>query len=447
MNYTMTELLFFLLFYSFAGWCIEVAYMAIRTGTFCNRGFFSLPLCLSYGITMDLLLLLLPTMRGHYILQLAACTIITSAAAQLASEISVRLTGASLWDQELLSPFSGKLHGLLFGFLQSFLLSGTAVILILLIQPLLYIGLHMVPRLLLYIVTYTLLAFLAADFAAIHYAIKRTPVPERMQNLTEGLQERKLDFGSRLTAHIWRRLKKAYPKLQPAEGKLQNGQTGQSAGVFAKGICLDKLLWVFFISALGGDLIETLYVHLTAGIWMSRSSVLYGTFSIVWGIGAALLTLLLHRLADREDRYIFLGGFFLGGTYEYLCSVFTEVFFGTTFWDYSNMPFNIGGRTNLLFCLFWGILSLVWLKLCYPPLSRLIERLPLMAGKILTWLCVILMTCDMLISAFAMVRYVKRADGVPAETRIDGFLDYQYPDELIEFVWPNLRITADSVSD
>ena len=49
MEYTIYELLFFLFFYSLLGWCVEVAYMAVRTGRFCNRGFFNMPLSLSYG--------------------------------------------------------------------------------------------------------------------------------------------------------------------------------------------------------------------------------------------------------------------------------------------------------------------------------------------------------------------------------------------------------------
>ena len=32
----------------------------------------------------------------------------------------------------------------------------------------------------------------------------------------------------------------------------------------------------------------------------------------------------------------------------------------------SHMPFNINGRINLLFCFFWGVLAIVWLKLLYP---------------------------------------------------------------------------------
>ena len=59
--------------------------------------------------------------------------------------------------------------------------------------------------------------------------------------------------------------------------------------------------------------------------------------------------------------------------------------FGQVFWDYSDMPLNIGGRTNVLFMFFWGLLSVVWIKILYPALSKVIERIPRLTGTILTW--------------------------------------------------------------
>lgn len=432
MEYSMYELLFFLFCYSFLGWCMEVAYMAVRTGRFCNRGVFNLPLCLSYGITMDLLIVVIPTLEGAYGFQFVAFVVIVSAGAQLADEVSVRMTGRRMWENEAHSIYSGRKLGIVY----TLTMSAAALVVLLLIHPVLYLGYQMLPALLRKLFLLVLLGLLLADGIVTLYTIRRRPLLARMQAVSEELQERKVNFGDWLSARIWRRLTKAYPNLAPADREEDSGY------VFAKGLCLDKIIWVFFISALGGDLIETVYVKLTADIWMSRSSVLYGTFSIVWGVGAALLTVLLHGLSRKEDRYVFLGGFFLGGTYEYLCSVFTEVFFGTTFWDYSDMPFNIGGRTNLLFCLFWGILALVWVKLCYPPLARWIEKIPPVTGKILTWVCVALMACDILISALAMIRYVERAEGLPADNKVEEFVDQQYPDELIEWTWPNLEIQS-----
>ena len=52
----------------------------------------------------------------------------------------------------------------------------------------------------------------------------------------------------------------------------------------------------------------------------------------------------------------------------------------------------------------------------------------------------VLMTCDILISAMAMVRYVERSEGIPAGNRVEEFVDEQYPDGMIEWTWPNLRI-------
>lgn len=443
MEYTIYELLFFLFCYSFLGWCMEVAYMAVRTGRFCNRGFFNLPLCLSYGSAMDLLLLVLPTLKGAYLLQMIVCMVVTSACAQMADEISVRLTGKRLWENEGHSVYSGKFMG----FVYALFLSGAAVIVLLLVHPVLFLLCNMIPSLVLKIAVFAVLILLVMDMITILYTVKKRPLMEEVQNISEELGEQKKNLGGWLAARIWGRLIKAYPNLKPLDGRMADGAVsegqadgGQERYVFAKGICLDKIIWVFFISALLGDLIETFYVRLVGGVWMSRSSVLYGTFSIVWGAGAALLTLLLHRLADKEDRYIFLGGFFLGGTYEYMCSVFTEVFFGTTFWDYSEMRFNIGGRTNLLFCFFWGILSLAWVKICYPRISRWIEKIPPVTGKILTWVCVALMVCDMLVSAMAMIRYVERSEGIPAGNAVEAFVDEQYPDGFIEWTWPNLRI-------
>lgn len=430
MEYSVYELLFFLICYAFLGWCMEVVYMAVRTGKFCNRGFFNMPLCLSYGITMDLLILVIPSLNGAYVLQFTAFMVIVSAGAQLADDMSVRVTGKKLWKNEEHSIYAGRKLGIVY----TLAMSAAALTVLLLIHPLLYVCAQMLPDFLLKILVLTILILLAADLLVMVYTVRKRPLLQGMQDLSEELKEQKRTIGGWLAAHVWRRLSKAYPNLKPADAEEKSGY------VFARGLCLDKIIWVFFISALGGDLIETVYVKLTANIWMSRSSVLYGSFSIVWGVGAALLTVLLHGFSDKEDRFIFLGGFFLGGTYEYLCSVFTEVFFGTVFWDYSDMPFNIGGRTNLLFCIFWGILALVWVKICYPPISRWIEKIPPVTGKILTWVCVVLMTCDVLISAMAMIRYVERTEGMPAGNRVEQFVDEQYPDEMIEWVWPNLKI-------
>ena len=171
---------------------------------------------------------------------------------------------------------------------------------------------------------------------------------------------------------------------------------------------------------------------------MSRSSLIYGAFSVVWGLGAVMFTAVLYKYKDRSDRYVFLAGTILGGAYEYVCSVFTELAFGTVFWDYSHIPFNLGGRINLLYCFFWGIAAVVWIKGIYPRLSGLIERIPPKIGRVGTWVLVVFMVCNMALSALALARYTQRqtVPDAPA-TPLADFLDRHYPDERIERVYPN----------
>lgn len=173
---------------------------------------------------------------------------------------------------------------------------------------------------------------------------------------------------------------------------------------------------------------------------MSRSSLLYGTFSIVWGLGGAIITGVLYSFRNKNDRYIFIGGFFMGGVYEYSCSVFTEVVFGTKFWDYSHIPFNINGRVNLLFCFFWGIAAIVWIKLLYPIMSKVIEKIPALTGKLLTWLLIIIMLLDIGISGLALSRYSQRKNGIEAGNSIEEFLDKTYNDRFIEKIYPNMTM-------
>ena len=122
----------------------------------------------------------------------------------------------------------------------------------------------------------------------------------------------------------------------------------------ATGVRPYELIYLFFSSAFLGDCFETVFVWLTTGVLMSRSSLLYAPLSLVWGLGAVLATLTLYPLASRSAALLFTCGAVLGGGFEYLTSLALELTLHRVFWDYSRIPFNLAGRTNLLYSLFWG---------------------------------------------------------------------------------------------
>ena len=307
-------------------------------------------------------------------------------------------------------------------------------------NPLLVTLTNWIPQSVGRIIVIAVLILLAADFAGSGAALLQlngslkepSEVSRRWRAVSNALD-------NAVTRYIQRRMARAYPSLDKERLKRERHKEKVRAQVFAQGCGFYKLTWIFVIAALLGDLFETVFCRFSMGEWQSRSSLLYGPFSIVWGFGAVLLTVLLYRYRDRRDGFLFLFGTVLGGAYEYGCSVLSELMFGTVFWDYSHIPFNLGGRINLLYCFFWGIATVVWIKVLYPRMSNLIERLPMKAGKILTWLLVVFMVLNMAVSALAFGRYVERSMDVPAQNSVARFLDDHYPDERIERVYPSAK--------
>ena len=211
---------------------------------------------------------------------------------------------------------------------------------------------------------------------------------------------------------------------------------------FAHGFNFYKVFWVFFIGCFLGVMLETVFVWITSGSYMNRTGLVYGPFNLVYGIGAVLMTVCLRPLQKQRDLWIFLGGALLGGAYEYTCSWLQEQVLGTVSWDYSEMPFNLGGRVNLLYCLFWGILALLWVKDIYPRLSNWIEmHVPKNIGVILTWILVVFMLVNTGMSALATFRMSQRYENVPATNAVWQFFDERFPDERLERIYPSMQHT------
>ena len=426
--HSLYELGLYLLVYSFLGWAAEAGYYAVTRRKFCNRGVVALPLVLSYGFTFVLLILVLPSLTGHHALSFLAVMVVSAVVERIGDHFFQRVGPKIKWNQERSRLLSGTGKGLL----SSALVAGVYYLTYLIIHPVLMAGVLLVPELVWQIVTAISFALIGLDLAAVFYAV-RTGDASRYDQRLAGSGQGKL--AAHIYSAVWKRLQKAYPGMQ------RTGGSEQGAYTFAKGLCWDKLVWVFLISALLGDIIETFWCGLVDGQWMNRSSVLYGPFSFVWGLGAVVLTVTLQGLAEKSDRYVFAAGFIVGGAYEYICSVFTELVFGTVFWDYSDMPLNIGGRTNVLFCFFWGVLAVLWIKVIYPPMSKGIESVPPLAGKVLTWVVVFVMGCNAFLTSAAMLRYSARPDYPEPANRLEEFIDRQYDDESMEKRWPNMIVT------
>lgn len=440
MEYTGNELLWLFLIYSFVGWCAEVSMAAMKRKRLIFKGYLNGPFCLIYGFGAVAFVLFLPELRGNLFFLFLGGMIISSFLEYVTGAVLEKVFHRKWWD------YSDKKYHLNGHVCLEFSVAWgiCAVVMMKFTNPLILFLVGLIPPMVGKILIWTLTGLIVIDGISVSSALLQMHHKlGRMDQISEDLQKLSDSLGNALTRRIQHRIMKAYPnisveKLVERQGEERKGKSQ----VFAEGCGFYKLTCLFFIGAFLGDLVETVFCYATTGVLMSRSSVIYGPFSIVWGLGCMLLTALLYQYRDKSDRYIFLAGTVLGGAYEYICSVFTELVFGTVFWDYSAIPFNLGGRINLLYCFFWGIAAVVWLKMVYPLFSRWIERWPKKPATIATNIMVVLMIVNMVISGLALARYTERKTTTPSKSAAGVFLDRHYPDTLIERVYPNAKIVS-----
>ena len=436
MTYSLSQLAWFFLIYSILGWCISVAFCAIKKHSFVNPGFLNLPVSPIYGIGAVLSTVFLSELTHRPLFFILGSCVLSGILVITTGVALERMLHRRWWD---FSDHKFHFHGYIS--LPLLLVLGVgAWLCVSFLNPLLALVLGDLPPLLSRILVLVGLGLVALDLAlSLGITVQMGVRIRRLEQLSRDFQELTALFGHAITRRVQTRMLHAFPNLEQAAPSQKPKPT-----VFAQGCSPTKLIWIFFIAALLGDIIETLFCRATMGIWMSRSSLIYGPFSIVWGLGAVMFTALLYRYKDKSEGYLFLAGTIVGGVYEYVCSVFTELVFGTVFWDYSHIPFNLAGRINLLYCFFWGIAAAVWMKVLYPRLSRLIERIPMKAGKVLTWVIVVFMVFNMAISALALGRYQQRQSAPDAPTNgFTEFLDHYYPDERIHQVYHNMKQVTD----
>ena len=419
MSYNPAQQTLFLLIYGFLAWAAEVVFFAVKEKKFVNRGLLSMPIDFSIGLVFANLAVVLPTMgrnyAGMYLIAFANLIIVRA----VTSFFTGRITKNAKWMEK--APGGTRRSVAL-----NLLTAAVILLLYLLLQPALMVLAAVIPGGVLRAIAIAVWVLLAVDLITSIAAMRKG-----RDGFLEKMEKEQSDrLSSRIARFVWRRLERAYPGI--------SDETKRGEIVFAKGMSLDKIVWVFLISALLGDIIETFYCRLVGGVWMSRSSVIFGPFSFVWGIGAVLLTVSLMRLKDKNDRWVLLAGGILGGAFEYMCSVFTEIVFGKVFWDYSDMPLNIGGRTNVLFMFFWGILGLVWVKIAYPPLDKFIEKFPPVAAKVCTWVIISLMALNGLLTGAVMMRYNERQVDPQPSNILEQFIDATYDDEVVEHRWQNM---------
>lgn len=229
------------------------------------------------------------------------------------------------------------------------------------------------------------------------------------------------------------------------------------------GISIWRILAYFIIYSVAGYVIETVYGMVTKGVWESRQSFLYGPFCGIYGLGAVVMIVCLHKISKKFNA-LFLGGFIVGSIVEYIVSFVGEMLLGLKWWDYSNMPLNINGRICVYYSIFWGFLGIYLIASLNPKIDKIIDwtksKFKTYKGlkTFVTTVCILLLI-DCISTAFSLEFFLVRMivkydlnvenrdiiqqqyDKIYNNEKLSNFIYKFWGDKKMIRTFPNIKIT------
>ena len=153
---------------------------------------------------------------------------------------------------------------------------------------------------------------------------------------------------------------------------------------------LNRYLVAYFVFSVLGWIWESIYCTVKERKWQNRGF-LYGPLCPIYGFGS-IVALLVYDLISFGIIHqlswwmILIIGFFFSMVLEYPTSYILEKLFHARWWDYSDLPLNINGRTCVITSLGFGIGAIIIMNYLIPSYEQALVIIP---ASIIAISCVI----------------------------------------------------------
>ena len=137
---------------------------------------------------------------------------------------------------------------------------------------------------------------------------------------------------------------------------------------------LIKYILLFFFYSAGGWLLESIYCSIGEKRIVNRGF-LTGPLCPIYGTAALVMTILIYNPFKDRPLIIFILGIILCDIVEYFTSYIMEKLFSARWWDYTYEFLNIKGRICLKHTLYWGIISVAFVRVLHPAVENLYAKI------------------------------------------------------------------------
>lgn len=168
------------------------------------------------------------------------------------------------------------------------------------------------------------------------------------------------------------------------------------------------LIFYFYIYSFLGWCTEVAFATVKQRQFVNRGF-LNGPVCPVYGVGVVSVVTLLIPFGHRPLLLYFLS-VVLVTLIEGITGWILDRLFHHKWWDYTQMPLNIGGYVCLLFSLVWGLACILIVKLIHPLVEKLVEILPMPVGITLLCLFTVCLAADITVTTAGILKLNRRLD-------------------------------------
>ena len=136
---------------------------------------------------------------------------------------------------------------------------------------------------------------------------------------------------------------------------------------------------------------------------------LNGPICPIYGIGVGAVVQFLMPL---KDQYIplYIASMILVTVLEWITGFLLDKVFHHRWWDYSDMPLNIGGYVCLLFSLIWGVICVFIVQVFHPIVHKALTWIPFYLGLVIIIILSIGMFADLYVTASTILKFNRRLE-------------------------------------
>ncbi len=133
-----------------------------------------------------------------------------------------------------------------------------------------------------------------------------------------------------------------------------------------------KLVVYFLVYSFLGWVLETVFALFVQKTFVKRGF-LYGPACPIYGFGAVLFILLLHKTKGKKILEFFVS-MVAFSIFEYAVSFALEMIFHLRWWDYTQDFWNINGRISIAYSFAWGAIGVIFNEKLHPAVSKKLDK-------------------------------------------------------------------------